>query len=134
MSSFRFTTHFGNTALNFDRTFDAIDSAGKLQEKAVTHRFHDPPAAGFYGGVDDGLRKPATAASVPASSSPMRWLYPTISAKTIAASLRFHGALPNESTRICPSADENRLLFLKAVAARNQTADPPALLEKLGLS
>src|SRR5579864_992370 len=53
-SSFRFTAHFGNTALNFDRTFDGIDSAGKFQEKTVAHCLYKPTATRLYGGVDYG--------------------------------------------------------------------------------
>src|SRR4029077_9550490 len=53
LRSFGFTAHFGYTVLNRDRTFDGINGAGKFQQKAVTHGFHEPTAAGFDGGVDD---------------------------------------------------------------------------------
>jgi hypothetical protein len=74
LRSFRFTAHFGNTALNFDRTFDSVDSAGKFQEKAVAHCLHKPPAAGLYTGVDDGAAQSGHRGQRSGLIIPMRWL------------------------------------------------------------
>jgi hypothetical protein len=106
LSSFGFTTHFGNTALNFDRTFDGVNSAGKLQEKAIAHGFHEPPAAGLYRGVDDGAAQSGHRGQRTGLIITHEMTVTDDIGQNDRSEPAFHVALQNGSTRICPWIDE----------------------------
>src|SRR5579872_4108868 len=106
-SSFRFTAHFGNTVLNFDRTFDGIDSAGKFQEKAVAHCFHKPPAMGRYGGVDDGVAQSGHRGQRTGLVIAHQIAVTDDIGQNDRSKPAFHMALPNVSTRICIWIDKD---------------------------